>query len=188
MDRRALLRTAGIVATGSIASLAGCNGAGGENGGGAEPETTETGETTTDAGSSSTVMMVTEGEKYYFDPIGLFVESGATVTFEIQSGSHSATAYKAGTSSSAVTRIPDGADAFNSEILSDQGATYEHTFETTGTYDYFCIPHKSVGMVGRIVVGEPGGPAEGSMPPDGDVPESQTIVDQGSVSYSDFSQ
>jgi hypothetical protein len=42
-------------------------------------------------------------------------------------------------------------------------------------------------MVGRIVAGEPGGPAEGSMPPDGEVPESQTIVDQGAVSYSDFS-
>jgi plastocyanin len=132
-------------------------------------------------------MMITEGSEYYFDPIGLFVESGDTVTFEIQSGSHSATAYKEGTSSASVTRIPDGAEAFNSEILSEQGATYEHTFETTGTYDYFCIPHKTLGMVGRIVVGEPGGPAEGSMPPDGEVPESQTIVDQGSVSYSAFS-
>ena len=132
-------------------------------------------------------MMVTEGSNYYFDPIGLFVESGETVTFEIQSGSHSATAYKEGESSASVTRIPDGAEAFNSETLSGQGTAYEHTFETTGTYDYFCIPHKSLGMVGRIVVGEPGGPAEGSMPPDGDVPESQTIVDQGSVSYSEFS-
>jgi plastocyanin len=132
-------------------------------------------------------MMVTEGSEYYFDPIGLFVESGDTVTFEIQSGSHSATAYKEGTSSASVNRIPESAETFNSETLSEQGATYEHTFETTGTYDYFCIPHKSLGMVGRIVVGEPGGPAEGSMPPDGDVPESQTIVDQGSVSYSSFS-
>jgi len=131
--------------------------------------------------------MVTEGSKYYFDPIGLFVEAGDTVTFKIQSGSHSATAYKQGTSLAEVTRIPEGAEVFNSETLSGQGATYEHTFETAGTYDYFCIPHKSLGMVGRIIVGEPGGPAEGSMPPDGDVPESQTIVDQGSVSYSEFS-
>ena len=131
--------------------------------------------------------MITEGSEYYFDPIGLFVESGDTATFEIQSGSHSATAYKEGNGPASVTRIPDGAEAFNSEILSEQGATYEHTFETTGTYDFFCIPHKTLGMVGRIVVGEPGGPAEGSMPPDGEVPESQTIVDQGSVSYSGFS-
>jgi hypothetical protein len=82
---------------------------------------------------------------------------------------------------------PDGAEAFDSRILSEQGATFEHTFETAGTYDYFCTLHKGLNMVGRIVVGEPGGPAGGSMPPDGEVPESQTIVDQGAVSYSDFS-
>ena len=195
MERRQLLKTAGILATGGVTTLAGCSSENGDGGGG-EPTATETPETTGDSGEettggsgdSNTVMMITEGSEYYFDPIGLFVEAGDTVTFEIQSGSHSATAYKEGTSSAEVTRIPDGAETFNSEVLSEQGATYEHTFETTGTYDYFCIPHKTLGMVGRIVVGEPGGPAEGSMPPDGDVPESQTIVDQGSVSYSEFSE
>ncbi|MDS0296884.1 plastocyanin/azurin family copper-binding protein [Halogeometricum luteum] len=195
MERRQVLKSAGILATGGVTSLAGCSSSGNGDSGGGEPNTTDTeettggsGEETTEgSGGSNTVMMVTEGSEYYFDPIGLFIESGETVTFEIQSGSHSATAYKEGTSSASVNRIPEGAETFNSEILSEQGATYEHTFETTGTYDYFCIPHKTLGMVGRIVVGEPGGPAEGSMPPDGDVPESQTIVDQGSVSYSSFS-
>ncbi|MBX0288773.1 plastocyanin/azurin family copper-binding protein [Haloarcula salinisoli] len=186
MERRRILKTAGFLATGGVTSLAGCSSSGNGDGGG-EPTTTETQETAGGSGGSNTVMMVTEGSEYYFDPLGLFIDSGETVTFEIQSGSHSATAYKQGTSSAEVTRIPEGAETFNSEILSEQGATFEHTFETTGTYDYFCIPHKSLGMVGRIVVGEPGGPAEGSMPPDGDVPESQTIVDQGSVSYSSFS-
>ena len=195
MERRRILKTAGILATGGVTSLAGCSSPQNGDGGGGEPTVTDTPETTGDPGEETTggsaglntVMMVTEGSEYYFDPIGLFVESGDTVTFEIESGSHSATAYKEGTSSASVTRIPDGAETFNSETLSEPGATYEHTFETTGTYDYFCIPHKSLGMVGRIVVGEPSGPAEGSMPPDGDVPESQTIVDQGSVSYSEFS-
>ena len=184
MERRQVLKTAGLLATGGITSLAGCSSSG--NGDSGESATSESQATSSSSGSN-TVMMVTEGSNYYFDPIGLFVESGETVTFEIQSGSHSATAYKEGTSSASVTRIPNEAETFNSEILSEQGATYEHTFETTGTYDYFCIPHKPMGMVGRIVVGEPEGPAEGSMPPDGDVPESQTIVDQGSVSYSEFS-
>lgn len=196
MERRQLLRTAGIVATGGVTSLAGCGGSSNRNGGGdgddTEPTPTETQGADNGSGgskaSSNTVLMVTEGSEYYFDPIGLFVEAGETVTFEIRSGTHSATAYKQGTSSASVTRIPDGAEAFNSDILSEQGATYEHTFETTGTYDYFCIPHKSLGMVGRIVVGEPGGPAEGSMPPDGEVPESQTIVDQDAVQYSEFTE
>jgi plastocyanin len=186
MDRRRLLKTAGLLATGGLTALAGCSGSSDGDEGGGEQTPTET-EETGSSGGSNNILMVTEGNEYYFDPIGLLVESGETVTFEIQSGSHSATAYKKGTSIAQETRIPDGAEAFNSETLSGQGTTYEHTFETTGTYDYFCIPHKSLEMVGRIVVGEPAGPAEGSMPPDGNVPESQTIVDQSSVSYSEFS-
>ena len=186
MERREMLRTTAIVATGGITGLAGCSSTGNGDGGN-QPTPTDTQGTVGGSGDSNTVLMITEESEYYFDPIGLFIEPGETVTFEIQSGSHSATAYKEGTSSASVTRIPDGAETFNSEILSEQGATYDHTFETSGTYDYFCIPHKSVGMVGRIVVGESGGPAEGSMPPDGDGPESQTIVNQGSVSYDSFS-
>ena len=31
-----------------------------------------------------------------------------------------------------------------------------------GVYDYFCLPHEAAGMVGRIVVGRPGGP--GTLP------------------------
>lgn len=191
MERRQLLKTTSLFVTGGVTSLAGCGSPGSGNGDGTEPTTTKTQGTTGGAGgtkaSSNTVMMITEGSDYYFDPIGLSVETGDTVTFEIKNGNHSATAYQKGTSSASVTRIPEGSEVFNSEVLSEQGATYEHTFETTGTYDYFCIPHKGLGMVGRIIVGEPGGPAEGSMPPDGKVPESQTIVDQGSVSYSEFS-
>lgn len=41
-------------------------------------------------------------------------------------------------------------------------------------------------MVGRIIVDEPAGPAEGSMPPDGTVPESQLIIDEETVPYNDF--
>jgi len=32
------------------------------------------------------------------------------------------------------------------------GDTYEHTFETPGTYEYVCIPHESSEMTGTIVV------------------------------------
>jgi len=178
MKRRQVLKASGIVATAGLTGLAGCS---------SSNDDANDGTDTPANGNSNTVLMVTEGSDYYFDPIGLFVESGNTVTFEIDSGSHSATAYKKGNGRASVTRIPDGAEAFDSGILGEQGATFEHTFETAGTYDYFCSPHKSLSMIGRIVVGESGGPAEGSMPPDGEVPESQTIVDQGAVAYSDFS-
>lgn len=171
-----MLKAGGIVATAGLAGLAGCTGNGGDG----------DGETPTDGDAPTTVSMVTDGTTYYFDPIGLLVDAGDTITFEIDSGAHSATAYSAGNGPATVTRIPDGADAWDSGTLSEQGATFDHTFETAGTYDYFCTPHKSLGMVGRIVVDEPGGPAEGSMPPDGDVPESATIVEDGAVSYDDF--
>ncbi|WP_458208620.1 plastocyanin/azurin family copper-binding protein [Haladaptatus sp. NG-SE-30] len=109
----------------------------------------------------------------YFDPIGLYVEPGTTVRFEIAAGAHSATTYE--------NRIPSDASAFDSGVISSGG--FEHTFEEPGTYDYYCIPHKSVGMVGRIVVGSPGGPAEESPIPDGDVPDSEAIIEQGAVAY-----
>ncbi|MFP4625837.1 MAG: plastocyanin/azurin family copper-binding protein [Natronomonas sp.] len=109
----------------------------------------------------------------YFDPIGLHVEPGTTIRFEIEAGAHSATAYP--------DRIPSDTSVFDSETIT-QGS-YEHTFETPGTYDYYCIPHKTVGMVGRIVVGSPGGPAEDTPIPNGEVPSSEDIVQQGAIAF-----
>jgi len=126
------------------------------------------------AQSSPTVEMITEGNEYFFDPIGLHVEPGTTVTFENVAGTHNSVSYD--------DRIPGDASTWSTSV----GETAEHTFEVPGTYDHYCQPHKTLGMVGRIVVGEPGGPADGSMPPDGSVPESSAIVDSGSISHADF--
>lgn len=207
MDRRTYLATVGAATTGLAVGLAGCEGApgagadetegdeteGGETEGG-ETETDEPTETTeggatgtgTAAGTSNTVEMVTDGDAYYFDPVGLYVEPGATVTWRNVAGSHSSVAYVESADQAEVTRIPSDAEGWSSEVYSEEGATFEHTLEVEGTYDYFCGPHKTLGMVGRLVVGEPGGPATEGQPPDGELPDSQTIVDQGSVSYDDF--
>ena len=107
----------------------------------------------------------------YFDPVGLYVEPGTTVRFEVASGAHSATAYE--------DRIPAGAAPFDSGVISTGG--FEYTFDVPGTYDYYCTPHRSAGMVGRVVVGDPGGPAEDAPIPDGEVPDSDVIVEQGAV-------
>lgn len=188
MDRRRFLTGIG---TASVIGLAGCGGNGGEE----SPEESPTdggGGSPTDGGGGGNgggnqVQMITEGSDYIFDPIGLFVESGTTVTFVNSSGAHSSTSYNEGNGGATTTRIPQEAESWNSETLSSQGATFDYTFDVAGTYDYFCIPHKALGMVGRVVVDEPGGPAEGSMPPDGDVPESSAIVEQGSISWDEFS-
>lgn len=178
MDRRRFLKVSGMAATGVVGVTAGCSSPSGSDG-----ETSPTG----GDGASNTIQMVTGNGNYYFDPIGLLVESGETVTWEIQSGAHSTTAYAEGNGGASVTRIPGDAEAWDSGTLTEQGATFEHTFDVSGTYDYFCIPHKSLGMVGRVVVDEPGGPADGSMPPDGEVPTGQAIVDGGAVSFDEFS-
>ncbi|GAA0241389.1 hypothetical protein GCM10009000_066320 [Halobacterium noricense] len=130
--------------------------------------------------------MVTKGHQSFFDPIGLFVEPGKTIEFVMDSGNHSATVYHEQYSLAEETRIPADAEPFDSGVLIDQGETFKHTFDTKGTYDYYCIPHKTMGMIGRIVVGEPGGPAKGSMPPDGSLPDSQVIVDKEIIKYKQF--
>ncbi|MFC7223359.1 plastocyanin/azurin family copper-binding protein [Halalkalicoccus sp. GCM10025322] len=209
MDRRTFIRRGGTLSVPIVATLAGCSDQGsndnqGSDGGsgntqdsGEDPseppsnESNESNESTSDGNESDdqgnlTVDMVTNGEDYYFDPIGLHIESGMMITFRNESGSHSSTAYEESNPSAEETRIPDGADTWDSGTLNEEGATFEHIFETTGTYDYFCLPHKSLEMVGRIIVDEPGGPAEEGMPPDGDVPESQMIIDEGSVAYNEF--
>jgi len=168
MRRRTVLRTAGGLATAGAATIAGC--------GGGDGGTTDT--------PANPVEMITKGTTYYFDPIGLYVEPGETVTFRIESGNHSATAYTRSNPQSDERRVPEGADGWNSETL--RRGSFSHTFEAEGTHDYYCIPHKRLAMVGRIVVGSPGGPAEETPIPDGAVPESDRIVEEGAVSYAAF--
>lgn len=133
----------------------------------------------------ATVEMRSDGDGNYFDPVGLYLKPGDSVRFVTKSGNHSATAYHKGNIYAETNRIPKDAPTWGSKVL-QKGESYEHTFKTDGTHDYYCIPHKTLGMVGRIIVGKPGGPAEGSMPPDGKVPTSDRILREGSVSYDDF--
>jgi len=200
MKRRAFVKWGSALSVGGIAGLAGCSApiGGGEEtvadetttgGTTTEEEAAGGGDTTTtesdaEGGGTPQVAMITEGSEYYFDPIGQFVEPGTTVEWVNESGAHSSTAYAEGNGGAEVTRIPDEADPWNSEILSEEGATFSYTFEVQGTYDYFCIPHKTLGMIARIVCGEPSGLEDN--PPDGEVPSEQAIVDQGSISYDEF--
>ncbi len=101
-------------------------------------------------------------DELVYDPPKVEVEAGTTLTFE-NAGSigHTVTAYE--------DKIPDGAsyfasggydseqaakDAYNENQGGNvpEGETYEVTLETTGTYEYYCIPHEMNGMVGEIKV------------------------------------
>ena len=78
-------------------------------------------------------------EDNFFAPANITVEPGTTVTW-VQSGDnpHTTTSY-------------DG--LWDSGMIEGgSGGTFSFTFEEPGTYDYFCIPHEDLGMVGSVTV------------------------------------
>ena len=97
--------------------------------------------------------------KTYFDPIGVHIAPGDTVRWIQMSGFHSVTAYHPANDNHEL-RIPRTAQPWDSDILLGQfpkaNATFDRVFNVSGVYDYFCKPHELAGMVGRIVVGQPG--------------------------------
>lgn len=99
------------------------------------------------------VKMVSTDNGYHFEPHVVRVNVGGTVTFHNESGTHSTTAYHPDNDQPQL--VPDGAAAWDSGILSEEGATFEHTFETEGVYHYYCTPHEALGMIGTVIVGEP---------------------------------
>ena len=46
--------------------------------------------------------------------------------------------------------VPEGVEKFKSKI----GKDAEYTFITPGIYAYWCLPHKTMGMIGFVIVGE----------------------------------
>ncbi|MFQ3319023.1 MAG: plastocyanin [Natronomonas sp.] len=157
--RQVLQLTGGAAAVG----LAGCTGNQSGDDSGSEPTTSaESGHSEEEGGHSegvgeptdtAEVTMITEGEDYHFEPHVVRVTVGGTVTWTNENGSHSTTAYHPDNDQPQL--VPDGAASWNSGILSEQGMTFEHTFETEGVYHYYCTPHESLGMIGSIIVGDP---------------------------------
>ena len=98
-----------------------------------------------------------EGASVGFDPIGLEVAPGTTVRWVLEANVHTTTAYHPDNDRHPL-RIPEGAKPWDSGYLVDPGQAFEVTLTVEGVYDYFCAPHEEAGMVGRIVVGRPGGP------------------------------
>ena len=46
--------------------------------------------------------------------------------------------------------VPEGAEKFKSKI----GKDTEYTFTIPGIYAYWCVPHKTMGMIGFVIVGD----------------------------------
>jgi len=105
---------------------------------------------------------VVEVQSVAFEPEALTIQQGETVAWEYVAGDpHNVVAYE--------DEIPEDAEywasgGFENEeaaregwengegVLHQSGQVYVHTFETTGTHEYFCVPHEAAGMVGSVTV------------------------------------
>ncbi len=107
-----------------------------------------------------TPLYVVEIHDNYFDPPGLFLQLHESVTWVLSENAgnsgHSTTSYHP--SQDKELRIPENAQPFNSGLFKRLGRSFTYKFTIVGVYDYFCIPHEDVGMVGRIIVQEATGP------------------------------
>ena len=153
-----MLRSTGAVLAG--AGLAGCIGDSEptENGGGGEEATTTAtggGEGGGEDGGDNSVAAGPNGN-LVFEPEELTVSVGDTVTWEFASPGHNVYAYD----DQEQVQLPEGAEGFGSAPKGEkfqtkpEGGTFEHTFETAGTYQYVCVPHVSSDMIGTVVVEE----------------------------------
>ncbi|KTG11226.1 hypothetical protein AUR64_04680 [Haloprofundus marisrubri] len=93
--------------------------------------------------SEVTVMVGADGIEgpHAFEPTAIHVSPGTTVVWEWTGGG--------GTHD-----VVDEAGAFKSELVADEGHTFEQTFDEVGATQYFCTPHKAMGMRGGIIVEE----------------------------------
>ena len=78
-------------------------------------------------------------EDNFFDKADITVEPGTTVTW-VQRGQygHTTTSYDGLWDSGLIEGGSDG--------------TYSYKFKEPGTYEYFCVPHEEMGMVGTVTV------------------------------------
>jgi len=104
-------------------------------------------------GGSATVAVGPNGDYVYTpgteDP--LYISPGTTVTFEWESDNHNINPQS----------VPEGAEWEGHMPTENTGFSYEHTFETLGTYEYQCDPHAGLGMKATIIVNESGQPPGG---------------------------
>jgi plastocyanin len=104
------------------------------------------------AASTTKQASVSMTDANQFVPATLSVQRGATVVWT-NTGQvpHTVTDDPSKAINQADAALPSGAQPWDSGLING-GQTYSHTFDVPGQYTYFCIPHESLGMVGRVTV------------------------------------
>src|SRR6266446_3802829 len=93
------------------------------------------------AARAATVTVMVGPNCFCFSPSEVTINPGDTVRWTFSSSGHSTTSGMPGS--------PNG--IWDSGIL-NQGAMFTHTFNSVGSFPYYCTPHGSLGMVGTVTV------------------------------------
>lgn len=80
----------------------------------------------------------------YFDPQNITISPGDTIVW-----TNNGTMIHTSTSGTGC----DADGTWNSGNL-NPGQSYSYIFTTEGSFDYFCIPHCAMGMVGKVTIEE----------------------------------
>jgi len=79
---------------------------------------------------------------YSFSPADITINVGDKVIWTNTQGNHNVNGTQ--------TTFPSNPESFGNSLGSNW--TFEHVFNTAGTYDYQCDPHAGFGMVGTVTV------------------------------------
>ena len=95
-------------------------------------------------GADITVQMLNKLEKrnMVFSEEIIKINVGDTVFWEATDKGHNVEFIKGG--------VPEGVDKFKSKFNKDA----EYKFTIPGIYAYWCTPHKTMGMIGFVIVGD----------------------------------
>ncbi|MCU4718760.1 halocyanin domain-containing protein [Halapricum hydrolyticum] len=79
---------------------------------------------------------------YAFDPPAVWVDPGTTIVWEWtgEGGAHNV--------------VGENTDFTSGDTIDQEGYTYERTFEESGIVTYYCNPHRDLGMLGALAVGD----------------------------------
>jgi plastocyanin len=85
------------------------------------------------------VVEITLTSSFTFSPATVTISPGTTVRWV-----NGASIYH--------TITPDGHSEWDRATMDQAGETFQHTFDNTGSFPYYCEPHRSAGMTGTITV------------------------------------
>jgi plastocyanin len=132
---------ASVAACGSSTTTTGSSGSSGTSGTSGSSGSSGSSGGETDAAVAATHAVTVRSNA--FIPAKLTVNVGDTVTWTWAGGNHDVV--------SGANCVSDG--AWSSSLQSKVGATFTHTFDKAGSFEYFCTPHcQSFAMIGTIVV------------------------------------